>query len=102
MRFFLAFAAFMALCGAASAQNTNPASAAPAPAAPASAAPAGGAAEPAPAAHAAKARPEPEADLSGLKVRPDIVRPDQHSNRSASYIYNADGVNCSLYPARCR
>ena len=102
MRFFLAFAAFMALCGAASAQNTNPASAAPAPAAPASAAPAGGAAEPAPAAPAAKARPEPEADLSGLKVRPDIVRPDQHSNRSSSYIYNADGVNCSLYPARCR
>ena len=102
MRFFLAFAAFMALCGAASAQNTNPASAGPAPAAPASAEPAGGAAEPAPAAHAAKVRPEPEADLSGLKVRPDIVRPDQHSNRSASYIYHADGVKGSLYPARCR
>lgn len=45
--------------------------------------------------------PAPEADLSGLPVRADIKPPEPASHQSG-YIFDSDGVNCSLYPARCR
>lgn len=46
--------------------------------------------------------PQPEADLSGLPIRPDIEIPDPSIRNTNNYMFNAQGVNCSLYPARCR
>lgn len=75
-----------------------------------SAAQAAPAAAPAPAAQPAKQQapaqpvsvPQPEADLSGLPIRPDIEIPDPSIRNTNNYMFNAQGVNCSLYPARCR
>lgn len=68
------------------------------------------AAAPTPAAQPAKQQapaqpvsvPQPEADLSGLPIRPDIEIPDPSIRNTNNYMFNAQGVNCSLYPARCR
>ena len=67
-------------------------------------------AAPAPAAQPAKQQapaqpvsvPQPEADFSGLPIRPDIEIPDPSIRNTNNYMFNAQGVNCSLYPARCR
>ncbi|RRD57719.1 hypothetical protein EII20_05595 [Comamonadaceae bacterium OH2545_COT-014] len=48
----------------------------------------------------AKVKSVPEADLSGLPVRAEI-RPPENAANHPGYIYNGDGVNCTLYPARC-
>lgn len=48
----------------------------------------------------AKVKPVPEADLSGLPVRAEIRPPENVANHPG-YIYNSEGVNCTLYPARC-
>ena len=57
---------------------------------------------PAPAPAKVAAPPEPEADLDGLKVQPDIPRPQRSVPATSIYRYNSDGVNCSLYPTHCR
>ena len=102
MRQLIALALLGGLLGAAQAQTSAPAEvASPAVpvAAPADAAPAAAPAAPAKAA----VKNQPEADLSGLPIRPDPKKPDPAvSEIGSTYTFNPDGVNCTLYPARCR
>lgn len=98
MRQLIALALLGGLLGAAQAQTSAPAEVVP-PAVPVAAP-----ADAAPAAPAkAAVKNQPEADLSGLPIRPDPKKPDPAvSEIGSTYTFNPDGVNCTLYPARCR